>query len=118
MGVPQPALINTQFAAGFNARDVDALLALYADDGAVVERDGSVSVGLDAIRRHLDELVAIGGTMTSTNLSSVEVGDIALITAEWTIIGSVAGNEISGRSAEVLRRCADGTWVYVIDQPT
>ena len=68
MGVARPSEINAAFADGFNAGDVDALLALYHDDGAVVEIDGTVSRGRDAIREHLARLVALGGTMTSTNL--------------------------------------------------
>jgi ketosteroid isomerase-like protein len=44
------------------------------------------------------------------------VGDIALVTAEWHVADSSAG-DLSGRSAEVLRRLSDGSWVYVIDQP-
>jgi hypothetical protein len=33
------------------------------------------------------------------------------------ITDSVVGPHIEGRSAEVLRRRADGTWAYLIDQP-
>ena len=117
MGVEQPSAINAAFADGFNRRDVDALLALYDPEGAVVEIDGTVSEGEAAIRGHLERLVELGGTMTSTNLTSVEVGDVALVTAAWEIVGSVVGPSISGRSAEVLRRHPDGSWIYVIDQP-
>ena len=61
MGVAQPSEINAAFADGFNRRDVDALLALYHADGAVVEVDGTVSHGIDPIRDHLERLIAIGG---------------------------------------------------------
>jgi ketosteroid isomerase-like protein len=117
MGVPRPSEINAAFADGFNRRDVDGLLALYESDAAVVEIDGSVSSGPAAVRDHLERLVALGGTMTSTNLTSVEAGEIALVTAEWVIVDSSVAPSITGRSAEVLRRQADGGWVYVIDQP-
>jgi len=118
MGVSQPSEINAAFADGFNRRDVDGLLALYEPDGAVVEIDGTVSTGTDAIRDHLRRLVELSGTMTSTNLTAVVAGEVALVTAAWEIVDSVAGPSIEGRSTEVLRRGADGTWVYVIDQPT
>lgn len=117
MGVEQPSEINAAFADGFNRRDVNALLALYDPDGAVVEIDGTVSHGEAAIRGHLERLVEVGGTMTSTNLTSVVAGDIALVTAAWEIVDGVGGPSISGRSAEVLRRHTDGSWIYVIDQP-
>jgi ketosteroid isomerase-like protein len=117
MGVTQPSEINAAFADGFNRRDVDALLALYHPDGAVVEVDGTVSRGIDPIRDHLARLVAIGGTMTSANLTTVIAGDLALVTAAWEIVGAAVAPSIAGRSAEVLRQSSDGTWAYLIDQP-
>ena len=117
MGVAEPSEINAAFADGFNRRDVDALLALYHHDGAVVEIDGTVSHGIDPIRDHLERLIAIGGAMTSTNVTTVIAGDIALVTAAWEIAGGSLAPTITGRSAEVLRRDADGTWAYLIDQP-
>jgi uncharacterized protein (TIGR02246 family) len=116
-GVAQPSHINAAFAAGFNKRDVDALLGLYEPDGAVVEIDGSVSTGADAVRVHLEQLISLGGTMVSTNLTTVVTGEIALVTAEWVITDSNVAPELRGRSAEVLRKRADGTWAYLIDQP-
>jgi len=117
MSVAQPSEINAAFADGFNRRDVEALLALYHSDGAVVEVDGTVSHGIDPIRDHVERLLAIGGTMTSTNLTSVVTGDIALVTAAWEIVDSSVAPSITGRSAEVLRQRADGRWAYLIDQP-
>ena len=117
MGVAQPSEINAAFADGFNRGDVDALLTLYHPDGAVVEVDGTVSHGEDPIRDHLERLVAIGGTMTSTNLTTVTAGEIALVTAAWEIVGGSVAPSIAGRSAEVLRRDAQGVWKYLIDQP-
>jgi ketosteroid isomerase-like protein len=117
MGVAEPSQINAAFADGFNRGDIEALLALYEPDGAVVEIDGTVSHGIDPIRDHVTRLIAIGGTMTSTNLTSVVSGDIALVTAAWEIVGSSVAPSITGRSAEVLRRRPDGTWAYLIDQP-
>jgi uncharacterized protein (TIGR02246 family) len=118
MGVGRPEEINTAFAAGFNARDVDALVALYDPDGCVVERDGGVSAGEDAVRAHLTRLLAVGGEMTSTNRSAIVIGDTALVTAEWEIVvDDAATAPITGRSAEVLRIQPDGTWAYLIDQP-
>ena len=117
MGVAQPSEINAAFADGFNRRDVEGLLSLYHPDGAVVEIDGTVSHGVDPIRDHLERLIAIGGTMTSTNLTTVIAGAIALVTASWEVVGSAVAPSLTGRSAEVLRQADDGTWAYLIDQP-
>jgi len=117
VGVREPSQINAAFAAGYNTRDIDALVALYAPEGSVVERDGSVSVGADAIRAHLAALVDIGGKMVSTNRSTVVIGDTALVTADWEISVDGADEPVRGRSAEVLRVQPDGSWAYLIDQP-
>lgn len=117
MGVAQPSEINAAFADSFNRRDVEALLDLYHPDGAVVEVDGSVSHGIGPIRDHIERLTAIGGTMTSTNLTWVIAGEIALVTAAWELVDSSVAPSITGRSAEVLRRGSDGNWAYLIDQP-
>ena len=71
----------------------------------------------EPIRDHLERLIAIGGTMTSTNLTTVIAADIALVTAAWEVVGSHIAPSITGRSAEVLRQADDGTWAYLIDQP-
>lgn len=117
MGVARPGEVNAAFADAFNRRDVDAMLALYDPEGAVVEMDGTTSVGTDAIRDHLARLLDLGGRMTSVNLTAVERGEIALVTADWEIVDTVVAPRMNGHSSEVLRRQADGTWAYLIDQP-
>ncbi len=117
MAVRDPADINAAFAAGYNARDVDTLLALYQAEATVVNMDGSESIGFVAIRDHLAGLVRLGGSMTSTNRYAVTRDDIALVGAEWTVSFDDGRNPVSGRSAEVLRRQPDGLWKYLIDNP-
>ena len=48
----------------------------------------------------------------------IESGDTALLHAKWTSVGTdAAGNrvDVAGQSTEVVRRQADGTWLFVID---
>ena len=117
MGVTRPCEINAAFAEAVNRRDVDALLGLYDPEGAVVEMDGTMSVGHAQIRGHLERLLAVGGHMVSTNLTAVDLGDVALVTAQWSLTDSTVAPQMQGRSAEVLRRQPDGSWAYLIDQP-
>jgi uncharacterized protein (TIGR02246 family) len=117
-GMPStPAAINAAFAAGYNARDVDALAALYEADAVVTNPDGSLAAGIDAIRVHLGRLVELGGTMTSQNRYAIPNGDLALVGADWTIEFTDGREPIAGRSAEVVRRQTDGSWRYVLDHP-
>jgi uncharacterized protein (TIGR02246 family) len=113
-----PADINAAFAAGYNARDVDALAALYEPDAVVTNPDGSIAAGADAIRVHLTHLLEVGGSMTSLNRYAIPNGDLALIGADWAIAFTDGRAGVSGRSAEVVRRQPDGTWRYVLDHPS
>ena len=116
MGVQRPEDINAAFAEAVNARDVDALIALYAPDGMVVNPDRSVSTGHEEIVAHARGLFELGGRMTSTNEYAVVNGDIALVGARFVIEFDDGRDPISGRTAEVLVRSESG-WAYLIDHP-
>ena len=50
----------------------------------------------------------------------VESGDTALVHSKWTTVGTDAdGNraDFAGQGTEVVRHQADGTWLFVIDNP-
>ena len=100
----------------FNRGDVDALVALYADDACMVEADGSVARGLDAIRATWEGFVSLGGTITMTTRHCVEVGDIALLSNAWQF--SAESMTFDSASAEVAQRGTDGVWRYIVDNPT
>ena len=112
-----PAAINAAFSAGYNSRDVQALAALYEQDAVVTNPDGSIAVGIDAIRVHLGHLVELGGFMTSQNRYAIPNGDLALVGADWGIDFTDGRERIVGRSAEVVRQQPDGSWRYVLDHP-
>jgi ketosteroid isomerase-like protein len=51
----------------------------------------------------------------------VTSGDIALLASDWRITTTTDDGEqvvSSGTSVEVARRQGNGTWRYVIDEPT
>ena len=100
----------------FNRGDVDGLVALYDEDACMVEADGSVARGLDAIRATWEGFVSLGGTIRMTTRYCVEVGDIALLSNAWQF--SAESMSFDSASAEVARRGADGVWRYVVDNPT
>jgi uncharacterized protein (TIGR02246 family) len=107
--------LHARVERAFNAGDVDALVALYDDDAQMVRDDGTVAVGLDAIREIWSGFVAMGGQIAMTTRFAVEQGDVALLSNTWSYDG--AGITFSATTAEVARRGADGAWKYAIDNP-
>ena len=101
----------------FNRGDVDALVALYTDDACMLDQDGSVARGPAAIRRVWEGFVSLGGRITMTTRYCVVTGDTALMSNTWQFTSEAAG-DFESASAEVAIRTADGTWRYLIDNPT
>jgi uncharacterized protein (TIGR02246 family) len=118
MAVMQPDEMNGAFAEAVSSGDVERVLALYEPDALLAPRPGERASGLDEIRAALDELLALRGTMTSRNVWCMQVGELALLQGEWQLSGTAPDGspvELSSRTAEVVRRQADGSWLYVID---
>jgi ketosteroid isomerase-like protein len=120
MAVRAPEEMHPAFQAAFNARDLDALLALYEEGAALTPQPGVAVVGHAAIREALGGFLGLNGPITMTTKTIIPAGDLALLHAEWTLDGTGPdGNPVSlaARSSEVVRRQADGTWRYIIDNP-
>lgn len=114
-----PANLMRAFTACVHGRDLDGLVALY-EKGAVFEpAPGVVVRGADAIRGALAELLALEPDLTATTVQVLEVGDVALVVNEWSMTGIGPDGQVhrAGRSADVVRRQADGRWLVVIDRP-
>ena len=118
MAVMRPEEMNTAFADAVSSGEVERVLALYEPGALLAPRPGERASGLEEIRAALDELLALGGTMTSRNVWCMQVGELALLQGEWHLNGTAPDEspvELSSRTAEVVRRQADGSWLYVID---
>ena len=118
MAVTRPEEMNNAFAEAVSSGDVERVLALYEPHALLAPRPGERASGLDEIRAALDELVALGRTMVSRNVWCMQVGELALLQGEWHLSGTAPDGsplELSSRTAEVVRRQADSSWLYVID---
>lgn len=111
-----PADMNPAFAEMFNSRDINNLLSLY-EPGAVLKTDGSEKTltGLREIAAELEGFLTVPGKMVSQNNFCIEFGEIALLRADWTLLGDDGAVIISGSSAEIVRKQPDGSWLYIVD---
>ena len=89
------------------AGDIEGIVALYEPD-ALLDADGRLMQGREAIRRFFAEVVATGRKYELGEQQPAFVsGDLAL-TSTRLADGSV--------TAEVARKQRDGTWLWVIDR--
>lgn len=113
--VTDPTQIHDAFMDATNARDVDALLALYDPDGLAVQLDGGQARGEGALRAMFVGLTSAIAHIDGTTRKVSVVGDTALSSASWTAEvvlpdGTVMQQE--GITAAVSRRqpTAPGGW--------
>ena len=115
-----PEDVDRLFVEALNAGKLDALVALYEPNATLMPQPGKLVSGTGALREALAQLLAGKPTMTLTPKLIAQSGDIAILTAKWDLVMTGADGkptQMGGRSAEVVRRQSDGSWLFVIDLP-
>jgi len=120
MPATQPDDMPAVFEQAFNTGDIDHVLALYEPDAVLVPQPGQVVHGLAAIREALQGFFALKLPIRLERKRVLVMGDIALVASSWKLSGTGPDGsavDLGGNTTEVIRRQADGTWRYVIDDP-
>jgi hypothetical protein len=90
------------------AGDVEGMLALFEPDAIIDSGEGPFTIGREALRALYVDGIAKGRKFAKGKQSPAVInGDIALTSTQLPD-GSV--------TAEVARRQADGTWLWIIDR--
>lgn len=106
----RPEDLGTFFLERANAGDVEGLVALYEPGAVLAFPPGRLATGHAEIRKVYTELLAGRPTFTSAGRQpAIRHGDLALTSTR------LPGG---GATVEVARRQPDGTWRWVIDQPS
>lgn len=106
----QPEDLGRYFLDRANAGDVEGLVALYEPGAVLALPPGKLAVGHEQIRQVYAELLAGGPSFASAGQQPViRNGDLALTSTR------LPGG---GATVEVARRQPDGSWRWVIDQPS
>lgn len=113
MDLSRPELVSKVLELLLREHDLDGLVALY-EDGAVFADYAGAAKGSAAIRSVHQKFIESGLKLTLKDSVVFTADDIALVHWAWTVTHG-DGTQSEGVSAEVLRRQADGTWRFLID---
>ena len=120
MSKGSPVEVLQSIEDGINSGNIDSLMSLYEGEAAFAAEPGSLSHGLAGVREALAGFIAMKGTLDLKVTRVLEASDLALVTTVWSFNGTGLDGEpvkLAARSADVLRRQADGSWLFVIDNP-
>jgi uncharacterized protein (TIGR02246 family) len=120
MPAKNPADVNHQVTAAINAGDIDAAVAMYEPGATFVAEPGKPVTGTAAIREVMTGFIAMKPTMSMEVPIVVESGDTALLHSRFSLKGTAPDGspvEMEFQGTEVVRRQANGNWLFVIDNP-
>ena len=115
-----PQQVLAAVVEGINTGNYELLLSLYEPNAAFATRPGNLAHGLGDICNALDGFVALNGKLDLAVNRVLQVGDLALVVGNWSFTGTGpdgAPVKLAAKNADVLRRQADGSWRFVIDNP-
>lgn len=103
-----------EWAAAMNAKDVDAIAALYRDDARVLPPNGEATTGRDAVRAEFGAMIDAGLSVDLNSIETMSGGDIAYNVGTYEL---TAGGDVVdyGKYIETWRRGADGEWLMSND---
>ena len=101
-------------------REISTRCCRYESEAGFAAQPGALAHGLTGIRQGLAGFIAMKGKLDLKVTRVLEASDLALVATVWSFAGTGADGkpvEIAAKSADVLRRQADGLWRFVIDNP-
>ena len=113
--------METAWVQEFAAKDLDKIVAHYADDGTVLLSNAPTMAGKDAIRAGMKEAIADPKFALDLKTVKVEVSkdNLAYSQGTYSFKGTDAKTKKlmaeTGRYVEVYKKQADGSWKIVED---
>lgn len=120
MPTTTPEQVLETIVTGINSGDLDSLMPLYESDAAFVPEPGTLAHGAPGISASLNGFISMNGELDLEVNRVLEVDDLALVLGVWSFEGTGPDGEpvkLAAKNADVLRRQADGSWRFVIDNP-
>ncbi|MDH3612037.1 MAG: DUF4440 domain-containing protein [Gammaproteobacteria bacterium] len=104
----------SEWQAAMNARDVEAIAALYRDDARLLPPNLEATIGKDGIRAAFGGMIEAGLSIKLNSIESMSGGDVAYVVGTYVLM---AGDDVAdeGKYIETWRRGADGEWLMAND---
>jgi ketosteroid isomerase-like protein len=116
----EPADLYAIIQDAVNEADLDAFVAAHDGDATVViPPNGAVASGHAEIRAAMLALLALQPHLTLAPTKALQSDGLALAHGRWqlTVVDDGSRIELSGLGTMVSRRCGDGSWRVVLDDP-
>lgn len=122
MAASSPADLVQAIAEAISSGDLQGILGLYEAEATFVPPGAPASDavrGKEAAGRVFSQFLQMDPKLSVDVKKVIESSGIALTIGDWNLTGTGPDGEVnlSGTFADVMRRQADGTWLYVIDNP-
>jgi uncharacterized protein (TIGR02246 family) len=115
-----PEEVLNSVVKGINAGDLDSLMTLYEADACFATQPGQLAKNPESINQSLRSFIDLKGKLDLKVKRVLQASDLALVITEWSFSGTGPDGKpvtMDARSSDVLRQQADGTWLFVIDNP-
>ncbi|HEX3542487.1 MAG TPA: nuclear transport factor 2 family protein [Acidimicrobiales bacterium] len=119
MRADTPEETSTLMSQAISAGDLESAVGLFEPSASFVQLS-HVAQGSEQIRRALEFLLSMKPALIGIPERVVAAGDVALVCGRWTMQGTGPDDNplrLAGKFTDVVRRQADGRWLFVIDNP-
>jgi ketosteroid isomerase-like protein len=115
-----PEAVHEAFENLLNNNDLDQIMSLYEPGAALMDRDGKVISGVNAIGEYFRGLLSIRPTIRIKRLKKIDTGHVAVLISEWHMQGTGPdGSSLTdgGHTYDIVRQQSNGVWKIVVDNP-
>lgn len=100
--------------------DLAAALTCFDADAVYISATGRPARGMADIRAELEAVCSMKPDLQARRSIAYVTGNLAAWVDEWVLQASLPDGtalNLSGVSSDILKRQADGTWAYLVDNP-